>query len=53
MARRKEYTTKLLLGGYKTKLYDDEGRWAEGVANTKEESIRRAYKHWREKYGDV
>ena len=53
MAKRKEYTTKLFLGGYKTKLYDDEGRRAEGVGNTKEESIKRAYKQWREKYGKM
>jgi len=29
---------------------DDEGRKAEGVGWTKEESIENAYKNWREKY---
>lgn len=51
---RKEYTKKLMLGGYKTKLYDSsKGRSVEAVANTKEESIKRAYKRWREKYGEM
>ena len=53
MAKRKEYTTTSFWGGYVTKLSDDKGRRAEGYGNTEEESIKKAYKHWREKYGEM
>ena len=49
---RKEHTTKVL-GGYKTTLIGPGGKKAEGYGSTKEESIKKAYKHWREKYGEV
>lgn len=50
---RKEQTTKVFRG-YKTILYDNSTkRRVEAIGNTKEESIERAYKRWREKYGEV
>jgi hypothetical protein len=50
MGGRKEETSKSIFGYYKTEVWDDEGRKAEGVGWTKEESIENAYKDWREKY---
>jgi len=50
MVERKEETSKSIFGYYVTKVWDDEGRKAEGVGQTKEESIEKAYKNWREKY---
>jgi hypothetical protein len=47
---RKEETSKSIFGYYKTVLWDDEGRRAEGTGWTKEESRENAYKNWREKY---
>ncbi len=53
---RKEYTEKkgILTTYYQTTLYGtgkDYGKKAVGIGNTKDESIERAYKEWREKYG--
>jgi hypothetical protein len=50
MGERKEETSKSIFGYYKTEVWDDEGRKAEGVGWTKEESIENAYKDWRVKY---
>jgi len=56
MGKRKEYTTKESFFGipgtdyYVTKVYNDRGKKSEGVGKTKNESIEKAYKGWREKY---
>lgn len=50
---RKEETksnTGFLSSGYKTVLWDDQGRRIEAVGNTKEEARDRAYNRWDEKY---
>ena len=48
---RKEHTTSLSFGsGFKTVLYDNQGRRTEGIGNTKEEAREKAYKRWDEKY---
>ena len=56
MGKRSERTTKESFFGipcteyYVTKVSDDRGKKSEGVGKTKNESVEKAYKGWREKY---